>query len=100
MEQTKTISNNLTRYKTKEPEQYNVIMHNDGYTTMDFVIKVLVDIFKKQRDEAERLMMKIHKEGKAVVGRYLFDIACSKAKYAMTLARQNGFPLKLTVEKE
>lgn len=88
-----------TRFKTKEPSKYNVVMHNDDVTTMDFVVMVLKRIFHKSEEEAETIMLKIHNEGAAVVGTYYKDIAQSKAQLTMNLARENGFPLKLTVEE-
>lgn len=78
---------------------YNVIMHNDDITTMDFVVMVLKSIFRKSAEDAETIMLKIHNEGKAVVGTYYKDIAQTKAYYTMDLARKNGFPLKLTIEE-
>ena len=69
---------------------YNVIMHNDDVTTMDFVVYVLVRIFRKSEEDAETLMLKVHNEGSAVVGTYSQDIAQSKA---------NNYPLKLTIEE-
>lgn len=83
----------------KEPSMYNVIMHNDDVTTMEFVVMVLERVFKKNADAAETIMLKIHNEGSAVVGTYHKDIAESKAKYTMALARQQGFPLKLTTQE-
>lgn len=83
----------------KEPSMYNVIMHNDDVTTMDFVVMVLKRVFRKDEADAEEIMMKVHTEGAAVVGTYFRDIAVSKAQYAMALAKINGYPLKLTVEE-
>ena len=99
MEKSQTRHNSDTRYKVPEPPMYNVIMHNDDVTTMDFVVMVLVRIFRKTQQDAETLMMKIHTEGSAVAGTYTYDIAHSKTATATRLARQNGFPLKLTVEE-
>lgn len=86
-------------YRMQQPPHYHVIMHNDDETTMDFVVMVLQRIFRKTAEDAEVIMMKIHTEGAAVVGTYSKDIATSKANYTETLARQEGFPLKLTVEE-
>lgn len=99
MEKTKTDRSRIARFKTKEPSLYHVIMHNDDETTMDFVVMVLQRIFRKTAEDAEVIMMKIHTDGAAVVGTYSKDIATSKANYTETLARQEGFPLKLTVEE-
>ncbi len=87
------------RFRFKEPSRYDVVMHNDDFTTMDFVVAVLCKVFRKSPEEAKRLMLKIHHEGSAVAGTYTKDIAESKAKYATDLARSFGFPLRLTVEE-
>lgn len=84
----------------KEPSLYDVVMHNDDVTTMDFVVMVLQRVFRKTEADAEVIMLRIHNEGSAIVGTYFKDVAESKAQYTMTLARQNGFPLKLTVERK
>lgn len=81
----------------KEPSVYNVIFHNDDFTPMDFVTLILIHIFFKDEIEAETLMMKVHNEGKAIVGRYSYDIAMTKATDATNIARKNGFPLRITV---
>ena len=78
---------------------YNVIMHNDDVTTMDFVVYVLVKIFRKSEEDAETLMLKVHNEGSAIVGTYSQDIAQSKSNYTMNLAKANNYPLKLTIEE-
>lgn len=83
----------------KEPSMYNVIMHNDDVTTMEFVVMVLERVFRKDADAAETIMLKIHNEGSAIVGTYYRDIAESKTKFTMAMARQQGFPLKLTIEE-
>ena len=85
--------------EVKEPEMYNVILHNDDYTTVDFVIEVLQVIFHKNQMEAEKIMLDVHNRGKGVVGSYTFDIASTKADQVMQLAREREFPLKCTVEK-
>ena len=85
--------------KVKEPEQYNVIMLNDDFTTMEFVVGVLVDIFHKDPITAEALMMQVHKSGRAVVGRYPYDIAVTKVKESISRAREQGFPFRMTVEE-
>ena len=91
-----------------EPKHYNVIIFNDDFTTMDFVIEVLTKIFGKSFEDAKALMLAVHNEGKAVAGTYSYDIyhmdgndiAISKASLATKLARDNDFPLKLEVEEE
>lgn len=87
-----------TRVKVKEPKRYKVIMHNDDFTSMEFVIFVLMNIFNKNEMEANDLMMKVHKGGSAMVGTYSYDIARSKVEETTLLARQEGFPFKVTME--
>ena len=99
MARTQTKRRKSTQFRTPPPGMYNVIMHNDDVTTMDFVVSVLIRIFHKTQPTAERLMLQVHNEGSAVAGTYHKDIAQSKAEYTMSLAKQNGFPLKLTVEE-
>ena len=82
------------------PRMYRVIMHNDDFTTMEFVVEVLRKVFFKPEEEANQLMLKVHKEGKAIVGLYTLDIAVSKSQKAMRMARDQGFPFKLTWEPE
>ena len=86
--------------KLKEPSKYSVILHNDDFTTMEFVVLILTTIFGKSETEANEIMMQVHKEGKGIAGVYSYDIAHSKANKAKKKAHENGFPLKLTVEKE
>lgn len=83
-------------YRMQQPPHYHVIMHNDDETTMDFVVMLLMRIFRKSESEAETIMLKIHNEGSAIVGTYYKDIALSKAHVATQLARANNFPLKIT----
>lgn len=75
-------------------------MLNDDETTMDFVVDVLRDIFNRSEADAEQLMMQIHMEGSAVVGTYYLDIAESKKRKTIALARKEGFPLELTLEEQ
>ena len=88
------------RVKVKKPKQYKVIMHNDDYTTMEFVLSVLVNIFKKEIKEANKIMMDVHEKGIGIAGIYTYDIAMTKVTKAMNLAKEEGFPFKLTIEKE
>ena len=84
--------------KLQEPRKYNVIIHNDDFTTMEFVVMVLTTVFRKSEPEAQALMMKVHREGKSVAGTYSLDVAQSKVQRATAMARDSGFPLRLTVE--
>ena len=89
-----------TTDKIREPKQYKVIMHNDDFTTMDFVVEILITIFRKDPLSAEALMMDVHKKGLAVVGRYPYDIAVSKVNKAMRLAKDRSYPFRMTVEED
>lgn len=88
-----------TKQKVREPKLYHVIMHNDDFTPMDFVVLLLQQIFHKEEPEAVRLMYTVHRSGKAAVGTYSYDIAITKAQAAMSAARAQGFPFRLTVEE-
>ncbi|OOB79584.1 MAG: ATP-dependent Clp protease adaptor ClpS [Epulopiscium sp. Nele67-Bin001] len=85
--------------KVQKPRRYAALMHNDDFTTMEFVIEVLETIFAKSSGEAYTIMMNVHKKGIGVAGVYSVDIATSKAKKAMELARENNFPFKMTVKE-
>lgn len=84
----------------EEPKKYKVLLLNDDYSTMDFVIDILVRIFKKSVDEATAIMLNIHNNGKAVCGVYTHEIASTKVTQVKNLARQKGFPLKAIMEEE
>ncbi|MBQ6079271.1 MAG: ATP-dependent Clp protease adaptor ClpS [Muribaculaceae bacterium] len=84
----------------EEPRQYKVIFHNDDFTTMEFVTHVLQQVFSKPADVAVALMMKVHREGQAVVGVYSYDVAMTKTSLATAMARQEGFPLNITCEPD
>ena len=92
-----------TREKTKidirEPKHYRVIMHNDDFTSMEFVVEILISIFHKDEAEAQRLMLMVHEQGRASVGSYPYDIAITKVQAAVSKARAEGFPFRLTVEE-
>lgn len=88
------------RIKIEEPRQYKVIFHNDDFTTMEFVTDVLRSVFNKPADEAVVLMMKVHREGQAIVGVYSYDVAMTKTSVATSMARSEGFPLRITCEPE
>ena len=88
------------RVLIEEPHQYKVLFHNDDFTTMEFVTDVLRRVFNKAADEAVVLMMKVHREGQAIVGVYSYDEAMTKAGMAISMARSEGFPLKVTCEPE
>jgi ATP-dependent Clp protease adaptor protein ClpS len=85
---------------TTEPPMYKVLLLNDDYTTMDFVIAVLVQVFGKTAGEATRIMLDVHRRGAGVCGIYSFEIAETKVETVHSLARENGFPLKCTMERD
>ena len=87
------------RRKTKQPELYRVILHNDDYTTMQFVIEVLESIFHKSPAEAHRIMMLVHTHGYGVCGAYSYEIAETKVALVHDRARESGFPLRASMEQ-
>src|SRR5918999_139306 len=89
-----------TKQPTKPPGLYKVVLLNDDYTTMDFVVEVLESIFNKAPAEAYRIMMAVHTQGKGLAGVYPHDIAETKVETVIDRARENGFPLKATMEAE
>jgi len=89
-----------TRQETKEPELFKVVLHNDDYTTMDFVVQVLETVFLKSPAEAFRVMMQVHTQGAGLCGLYPYDIAETKVTTVHDLAQQHGFPLRASMEKE
>jgi ATP-dependent Clp protease adaptor protein ClpS len=89
-----------TRQQTKEPDLFRVLLLNDDYTTMDFVVEILESIFNKPPAEAFRIMMQVHTQGQGMCGVYPFEIAETKVATVEERARDNGFPLKAVMEKE
>ncbi|MCI8891314.1 MAG: ATP-dependent Clp protease adaptor ClpS [Eubacterium sp.] len=87
------------RTKIREPKHYQVIMHNDDFTSMEFVVDILIDIFHKDQLEAERLMLLVHQSGRAAIGSYPYDIAITKVQAATARAKGEGFPFRMTVEE-
>jgi ATP-dependent Clp protease adaptor protein ClpS len=87
-----------TKEKHKEPEQFKVVFLNDHYTTMDFVVDILMDIFHKSVEDANKIMLDVHKKGRGVVGIYTWDIAVTKTEQVLAAAKANNFPLLCVVE--
>jgi ATP-dependent Clp protease adaptor protein ClpS len=83
----------------KEPELYKVILLNDDYTTMEFVVNVLESVFQKSPAEAYRVMMAVHTQGRGVAGIYPWEVAETKVDAVISLAREAGFPLKAVTEQ-
>jgi len=89
-----------TKPKTKKPAMYKVIMLNDDYTPMEFVVLVLQEFFRKSQEEATNIMLHVHQRGVGVCGVYTYEVAETKATQVMELARKNQHPLQLQLEKE
>jgi len=83
----------------KAPDLYRVLLHNDHYTTMEFVVEVLVKVFHKSVIEATEIMLNVHERGAGQAGQYTYDIAQTKAGLVERMAKQREFPLKCTIEK-
>ena len=89
----------LCEQELREPSMYRVFLHNDDYTSMEFVVQILVEIFHKNAEQATALMLTVHEQGQAQCGVYTHEIAESKVAQVHTRARRAGFPLKCTLEK-
>ena len=89
-----------TRGELKKPELFKVLLLNDDYTTMDFVVEILESVFHKQPAEAYRIMMMVHTQGKGLCGVYPFEVAETKVASVTERARDNGFPLRAAMEPE
>ena len=86
--------------RTFRPSMYKVIILNDDYTTMDFVVEILMKIFRKTLEKANKIMLNVHRRGKGICGLYTREIAETKIETVHALAREQGFPLRCTMEKE
>jgi len=83
----------------QRPKLYKVILHNDDYTTMDFVIEILITVFSKPVSEATKIMLDVHKKGKGIVGLFTYDIAQTKTTIVDAMAREKQYPLKTSIEE-
>ncbi len=88
------------RTKTRKPAMYKVLMLNDDYTPMEFVVHVLERFFQKTREEATRIMLHVHRRGVGICGVFTYEVAETKVTQVMDLARQNQHPLQCTIEKD
>ena len=88
-----------TNEELLEPKWFRVLLHNDDYTTMDFVIEILVNVFHKPAAEATRIMLDVHKKSRGLCGIYTYDIASTKVAQVHHLARRREFPLKCSLEE-
>ena len=97
----KSKTEQLTRKeeKLKEPRDYMVILLNDNYTSMEFVVEILKLVFHKNPEEANRIMLNVHHKGRGVVGVYTWDIANTKASQVHTIAKECDYPLRCIVEE-
>ncbi|MDD2906935.1 MAG: ATP-dependent Clp protease adaptor ClpS [Sulfurimonas sp.] len=84
----------------KHPKKYKVYLLNDDYTSMDFVVDILISIFHKSYEEAEAIMLEIHKKERGLCGIYTYEIAETKVMQVTRKAKDSGFPLKATMEEE
>lgn len=89
----------IDKVEIKKPKMYNVVFHNDDYTSMEFVVDVLINIFGQSSVRATKIMMQIHKNGKAIVGTYSYNIARTKATLTLENAKKYNYPLKVTIEE-
>ena len=87
------------KQRTKKPSLYKVLLHNDDYTTMDFVVMVLESVFHKNSMEANQIMLNVHQKGVGVAGVYTRDVAETKVALVHDMARNNEYPLKCSIEK-
>ncbi len=99
-QKTKKDSTSEIKQKNDLPPMYKVILHNDDYTTMEFVVEILMNIFGKSLEKATQMMLNIHNRGKEVCGIYPREVAETKVEVVHNLASNRGFPLKSTMEKE
>ena len=87
------------REELKEPDMWDVVLHNDNYTTKFFVVEIVCTIFHKLAIEATKIMMQVHKHGKGIVGTYTYDVAQTKVNRVHELAKKREFPLRCSIEK-
>jgi ATP-dependent Clp protease adaptor protein ClpS len=88
-----------TQKRVQEPPLYQVLLHNDDYTTMEFVIEILMVVFNRSMEDATRIMLNVHRNGVGICGVYPYDIAETKVETVEVLAISSGFPLKCSMEK-
>ena len=88
------------RSRTVSPRLFTVLMHNDDYTTMEFVVQVLETVFRKSAAEANRIMLSVHMQGVGVCGTFPLEIAETKVARVHSLAREAGFPLKCSLQQD
>lgn len=89
-----------TRDQTRQPPLYRVLLHNDDYTTMEFVVEVLMFVFSKSPETAAKIMLNVHQKGVGICGLYPYEVAETKIDTVHNLARESGFPLRCSMEQE
>ena len=88
-----------THQRSQESPMYRVLLHNDDFTTMEFVIEILMVVFKRPLEDATHIMLNVHRKGIGICGTYPYEIAETKVETVEVLARTSGFPLKCSMEK-
>lgn len=96
---TKEVVETGTEHEVREPSMYRVLLHNDDYTTMEFVVYILMAVFRKPMEEAKQIMLDVHHQGIGECGVFIFEVAETKVDTVTRMARQNGYPLKCSMEK-
>lgn len=89
----------LLQERIKKPKMYQVLLHNDNYTTMEFVVSILVNIFRRSIEQATAIMLSVHKKGVGIAGTYTRELAETKVTTTHILARDAGFPLRCTLQE-
>lgn len=98
-EETGVITEPRTQRKLKKPKLYKVLLHNDDYTTMEFVVFILMSIFRRSETDAVQIMLHVHKNGIGVAGVYTYEVAETRVRQVEALARQHEFPLRCSMEE-
>ena len=96
---TGVVTHTRTERRLQKPRMYKVLLHNDDYTTMEFVVLVLQQVFNKTEPDAFRIMMEVHIKGRGICGAYTYEIAETKVETVHEMAHENGFPLRATIEE-
>jgi ATP-dependent Clp protease adaptor protein ClpS len=94
------VTETRTEKKLARPKLFRVLLHNDNYTTRDFVVAVLREVFHRSEGEAVQIMLHVHNNGIGVAGVYTYDVAATKVRMVEALAKDQGFPLRLSMEPE